>query len=561
MLMVLFSWLAIGGAAVIFGKAIVDRAYRDDIQRMGKIDIYIITGIIFMNIYAQLFSLFYKVAGFACTILGVAGIVLVAGWAVGLIRRKENPLHLDFLKAHPYRVVALLLCVVVTMTWTVQEAGHYDTGLYHAQAIRWIEEYGVVPGLGNLHMRLAYNSAFMSLQALFSLQWFLGQSLHTLNGFFCLLCLGYAVMTVRTREDQGWKVSDLLKCAIVIYIVWTRYNISSSGTDIWALLLVLYVCAKWCEFAEDEEESAAPWSFICLTGIYALTVKLSSALIVLLTIYPLYLMIKKKNVRQILGNAAAATMILLPFLIRNVIISGYLIYPYAGIDLFDVDWKMNPSVLASDSLDIKMFGRGIRKVNEYDNSLLRWIPRWFGRQQTGNQILILVGTVCTVAVLYRLWIYIRRKQIREIIFTVTILISLVFWLMTAPLIRYGSVYFLIMISIAVGGTNEREWNIDTNRIINIVLLFVMVPLLGSYIGKMETLSDMESKLWVKQEDYPSWPATQYQVENVSIWVPNEGDLVGYFAFPATAQKRYLQDLGLRGSNFQDGFYSHEQRAR
>ena len=28
---------------------------------------------------------------------------------------------------------------------------HFDSGLYHAQAIRWIEEYGVVPGLANLH--------------------------------------------------------------------------------------------------------------------------------------------------------------------------------------------------------------------------------------------------------------------------------------------------------------------------------------------------------------------------------------------------------------------------
>ena len=43
---------------------------------------------------------------------------------------------------------------------------HVDTGLYHAQAIRWIEEYGVVCGLGNLHSRFAYNSAAFALCAL-----------------------------------------------------------------------------------------------------------------------------------------------------------------------------------------------------------------------------------------------------------------------------------------------------------------------------------------------------------------------------------------------------------
>ena len=32
---------------------------------------------------------------------------------------------------------------------------HYDSDLYHAQSIRWIEEYGVVKGLGNLQVRFA----------------------------------------------------------------------------------------------------------------------------------------------------------------------------------------------------------------------------------------------------------------------------------------------------------------------------------------------------------------------------------------------------------------------
>lgn len=451
-------------------------------------------------------------------------------------------------------MTALLLCILVTMVWTAQEAGHYDTGLYHAQAIRWIEEYGVVPGLGNLHMRLAYNSAFMCLQALFSLQWLMGQSLHTLNGFFCIFCLGYVVMTVRAREDQVWNVSDLLKCAMVIYIVLSRYNISSSGTDIWAMLLVLYVCTKWCEFAEDEETSAAPWSFICLTGIYALTVKLSTALIVLLTIYPMYLLIRKKDVKRILGNAAVAVMILLPFLIRNIIISGYLVYPYAGIDLFDVDWKMDARVLASDSLDIKMYGRGISDKQGYDTSLFGWIPNWFVRQETGNRLLILLGTVCALAVLYRLWRYIREKQIRETVFMATVLLGLLFWLLAAPLIRYGVVYFLIVTAIAVGGINERKWNVDTDKIINILLLIVMIPLLGNYIGKLESISDMESGFWVKQADYPAWPATQYQVGNVSIWVPDEGDMIGYAAFPSTWRKKQLQNLGLRGDSFREGFY-------
>ena len=64
---------------------------------------------------------------------------------------------------------------------------HYDTGLYHAQSIRWIEEYGVVPGLGNLHTRLAYNSASFCLSALYSFAFLGGQSYHCVAGFLAFL--------------------------------------------------------------------------------------------------------------------------------------------------------------------------------------------------------------------------------------------------------------------------------------------------------------------------------------------------------------------------------------
>ena len=98
MLTVFFSWLIIGAAAFIFGKAIVDGICRKDIQRMGKPDIYIVTGIAFLNIYAQLFSVFYKVAGIACTILGAIGLLLVIVYGAGCFRAGKRPVLLPGIK-------------------------------------------------------------------------------------------------------------------------------------------------------------------------------------------------------------------------------------------------------------------------------------------------------------------------------------------------------------------------------------------------------------------------------------------------------------------------------
>lgn len=554
MLMVLFSWIVIGSAAYIFGRTIIDHAYHESAQTMRKLDIYIMAGIIFLNFYAQVFSLFYKVAGVACTILGTIGII-IAVCSFRQWRKQGNYfLYFSFLKEHPFRVAGMLLCIGMTMVYTVQAPGHYDTGLYHAQAIRWIEEYGVVPGLGNLHMRLAYNSAFMSLQALFSLEWLMGRSLHTLNGFFALFCISYAVMTIRVRKECGWRTSDLLKCAMVIYIVLLRSAISSPATDLWAMLLILYICAKWCEFAEDGEKSAAPWCFVCLVGFYAVTVKLSAGPIILLTIYPLYLLIKDKDIKQIAGNIVAAVMIVLPWLVRNVIISGYLIYPYAGIDLFHVDWKMDRSVLFRDSLDIKRFGRGTNRLPEYDDAVFRWIPVWFKRQGIPYKIIILAGSICAIVLLYQLWRYIRKKQVREAVFAATLVISLVFWFMTAPLIRYGGVYFWIMIALVAGKAAERYGRETGTRIADVIMGLIMLLFLGTYMDGIVFLADMDPIHWVKQMHYTSWPSTQYSIGDLAVWAPDEGDQVGYFAFPAVTDKGQVEKVGLRGESFQDGFY-------
>ena len=555
MLEVLASWLVIAVAAYIFGRAVVDTLYRRDAGALAGTDVYLVSGMVVLSIYAQLFSLLYKVAGIACTVLGAAGIGTAAVFWVRRRRRRERIWTPVWGKRHPYRTALLILCILVTALWTVPSPGHYDTGLYHAQAIRWVEEYGVVPGLGNLHMRFAYNSAFMCLQALFSLSWLLGDSLHTLNGFCCALCLGYAVSTAHVRGAQAWRTSDFLKCASVIYIVLVRWDISSPCTDIWAMLLVLYLCTKWCEFEEKQTEGTAPWCWLCLLGFYALTLKLSAAVIVFLTIWPFQALVRGRKMGELLQNIAAAVMIVGPFLLRNVIISGYLVYPYAKLDLFAVDWKMDRLVAADDSLLIKVFGRGFTDPEEYYHTpFLQWIVRWFGRQETGDKLLILAGVLGACVVLVRLFGYIRTGRAREAVFAATVLICLGFWMATAPLMRYGAAWLLIAAAVAAGSVRFPVQKVRIGR--PVCLILAALALGGIYVPDLRNMPDRQPIRLIKQAGYPTWPQTAHPFggqEKLSVWTPDEGDLGGYYYFPSTPQEDQLAHLGLRGDGFEDGF--------
>ncbi|MBE5883103.1 MAG: hypothetical protein E7291_01575 [Lachnospiraceae bacterium] len=150
--------------------------------RIRNIETYLLTGMIILTVYAQFFSLFYKV-GLVANV-----VVLVAVLCIVVLKRKAMLQHITALwrgSTLVHKLIVLALFVVWSY-FTSRGYMTYDTDLYHGQTIRWIEEYGVVKGLGNLHERFAYNSSNFSLHALLSMKFVTGGlSLHTANGFFC----------------------------------------------------------------------------------------------------------------------------------------------------------------------------------------------------------------------------------------------------------------------------------------------------------------------------------------------------------------------------------------
>lgn len=137
---------------------------------------------------------------FGCNSLGNTSVVS---------EEKRNYLKQCMRKMELWKLCVCIIVIAYIGLWALKSPTFVDTYLYHAQAIRWIEEYGVVSGLGNLHNRFAYNSAFMPLQAFFTFSWIYNPSLYSLNGFLCAFFLIYAVITNRIFIKKEVGLSDL----------------------------------------------------------------------------------------------------------------------------------------------------------------------------------------------------------------------------------------------------------------------------------------------------------------------------------------------------------------
>lgn len=548
MISVVLSWFIIFLPTYIIGYGVGHAINKSDQSRYWSTDLYIAIGLCFLTVYAQVFSLLYKVGILACLVLSIITFLFLV-----------YDLKHGFIAALRFKIGAINIIIlgllfwgtIATVYYTSLSPEHYDTALYHAQAIRWVEEYGVVKGLGNLHFRFAYNSAFIPLQALFSLKWLVNQSMHTVNGFAACGMLWYAIGTNRfLTKQKPIQTSDFLKLAVIIYIVMNRSMLSSPSTDTMALLLVGYIFIKCMEFIENGIHDTKVWITLVILVAWGVTLKLSVAPMAMLVLQPIWLMYK--NRKWLSGGGLLIGGILtvsLPWMIRSVMISGYLIYPYSVIDLFRVDWKMPEAVLNYDKIEIMVWGRALKDTSLYNMKLWEWFPIWFRSNSTINNLIFITAWISVIGLTIYIIKMLKSHKWNESFIYFSAIISFGFWFGTAPLMRYGLIYSLILIAFIMGICNKRymmKW-------LRGFSLFIMIPVMVLYLDIFNV-----NYYWKRQGDYEWKDNIEKQIDGESIWIPEDGDRIGYAVFPSTPYSKILEVLELRGIDLKDGFRIKEK---
>ena len=97
----------------------------------------------------------------------------------------------------------------------------------------------------------------------------------------------------------------------------------------------------------------------------------------LLVLKPAVMLLKEKRWKEIALYIGLGVLTALPWLIRGVLISGWLFYPFTFLDLFPVDWKIEKGYADCDSKEIQVFARLLYDVNLYDTPFSGWAGKWF----------------------------------------------------------------------------------------------------------------------------------------------------------------------------------------
>jgi len=260
--------------------------------------------------------------------------------------------------------------------------------------------------------------------------------------------------------------------------------------------------------------------------------------------------LKEKNFKRIILHLVAGILIAVPWLIRNVIISGYLIYPYSKLDIFNVDWKMLPSILDYDKMEITVWGRKLQDVKLYHQNISEWIGGWYNGQNLLEQILIVTGGISVIIVIGILISKTYERAYSECLLYLVAITGVGTWFLTAPLLRYGSAYLMLPICIVLKKIYNKKEKIIYSGCLTIMILVMCVYFSG--IGHFSSVPK------IKQENYSSFATDEVLLDGIKVYIPQEGDQVGYNAFPSTPYENVLNIIELRSEEIQTGFKVKDQ---
>jgi hypothetical protein len=352
----------------------------------------------------------------------------------------------------------------------VPYAFNIDHGLYHMQSVEWNSQYALVPGLGNLHHRLAFNNANFLYTAM--VNWGpLAQRAYYVSNTLLLYALMLGCAAGFYRLFQGINMSRLFYALMIPVVLEQASSFNSAGyspdVPVFALHIVLageFLRLYELDFAmENFWRRAAEMAVLVGAGI---AVKLSFGafgLLLLLAVVVLwgrrFRQHARRHWKRPLAWAGLCLVLVLPWVARNAVLSGYPLYPLAAFAM-PAAWTM-PDVLVGDVAPIITYwARTVSDSIPYTADLA-WLSAWWARFPfVARQALFitLAASLLNLVLLARWW---RQKfrpwgspkpHLGSAALWGISLLALVYWFALGPTYRFsGALIWVLLISALLFG--------------------------------------------------------------------------------------------------------------
>ncbi|MFT3928192.1 MAG: hypothetical protein QM778_37030 [Myxococcales bacterium] len=353
----------------------------------------------------------------------------------------------------PRRVLALsaftIVIAVVVALYAVNTVIWYDTHLYHLQAVKWARFHPAIPGIANLHSRLAFNNSIHLFAAMTESFW-KAQSSHIALGFLTTVVLVQLVAPLIQRVDHRQGRRSVAFALVMVPFLLSRLpsqEVNSLSTDLALELLCIAFIMELLRF-DSRREVGLQLALLLGLAAAATTTKLGALALAMTGLALAGFVLRKggHGARTLLAVALPSALVAVGYVARHGVLSGWLLFPVPVAQL-PVSWAYAREDAIALFRCIESWAKipGVTPDEVLDHGFRHWFDPWFRRIQGSRELLLLA-----ISVLFALLRFASPRGKASVVDRFAIggvALSLMFWFRGAPDLRFGAVFFWLLLAV------------------------------------------------------------------------------------------------------------------
>ena len=478
----------------------------------------------------------------------ISFLLWIKGWSV---LKVQAAICLEVFTRAKLVFASFLLIAFLILLHAVQPPAFLDSGLYHIPFIKWLREYPVIPGLGNLHGRLAFNSHLHLISAFFSSETFGVPALEQAFSSYLFLIYAFWQAQLFARSlslKEKWAIFYL--GSQLLLLLFFRNAISSPMPDSSITIFILVILTLVLEKIRNQSLNILDGCSFLITFLLLTIITFKCSIIFLLPIfiYLLWQLPHPARTEYLKMFWPLCILILLPWFSRNIILSGYFYYPLPAPDVLGLDWAIPGKKVEQELAEILYFAR--RPGSDWEvakgQALADWFPYWYACQEWLDKLLLfLVLTLLFMQPIRLFWRHQFKKETSLLPLFIIFSVGGIFWFFSAPAFRFGYGYLFSIFLLGVMSQLPEK--------LNSYLFICLLLLAGVYSlnGIKNELRKLELIQLLRPAAYPVVITTVQPVSGLPVRiVPGDGRC---WNAPLPCTNEILNRLELRDVSIKSGF--------
>jgi len=546
------SWLFLFGFFCGIGLCI-RRAFGLKLDNADDVLACFWIGWVYALFYLQLWHIFLPIdwRSLVCLLLSaITGI---------LLNRKE----LYSLSIHnpSFTIICVLVMLFISLYLACRAIFTYyinfDTGLYHLSTIRWLKTFPIVPGLANLHGRLAFNSTYFQYIAMLEVGPWIEKTRFIANGVLIFSLLTQII--IGAIQCLNYKRNFPLQKLLLVFLLLPfipfmqvssfHDNFSNYSSDLAVFILQIILSAQLLVFIKNPPSSNSEqrYALFYVLSILCLGISIRINFIIFGLAYFFTIVVaiylNKEGFPWKLKYSFYITLAVLlltlaPWVVRSVISSGYIAYPIA-LGAVPVEWRAPHHQLIDEVNLIAAWAKNpdpqfwINALNGWG-----WLYPWLIRMVKRSDVIVpmslmLMGFIILV-IRFCLGRISKANEFQVFLFMLPSITVIPFWFFSAPEIRFaGSSFWIIGAGISLISLVGMKEPCVTSLLRAIFCLLLILMCLSLVEGK----GAFAKEIVHKRDFFDAFKLLQFAGSKLI----NYND---FFYTPRTDVKQYVTNSGL-----------------